>query len=300
MPEAPMPAPVPRSVPVPLRLDCHRINLDSPLPEGTQGWLSGDEQARAERFRFAHLRHRYRASRVALRALLAERLDIAPGDVRFITSAQGKPALHPDHAGGLHFNLSHSEAGGWLVLADQPVGIDVENIDRPMPERAALLPRIATAAEQQQMHRLPDHYQGAAFFLAWTRKEALLKAWGDGIRGFGSLSRLDTRLPDPIEAEAFFDSARSCAGPPASIGMTSLPMATLPLRQIPHPGHRPDAIDNRQPLWLQSFACGHEIISVAAPMVFSVSLQPCPLLPPGPPDRGLPASPAASSHTEMP
>lgn len=256
--------------PDPIRLVCHRINLDAPLADGAIQCLSAEEAARAKRFRFAHLRHRYRVSRVALRTLLAEQLSIAPAEIRFITSAQGKPALHPDHGASLHFNLSHSEGSGWIALAHQPVGIDVEAFHRPMPERASLVERIATATEQALMQQLPARWQGPAFFLAWTRKEALLKAWGDGIQGFGSLKRLDTLLPDSAGTQSFLEAA-------------ALPITALPIRQIHHPQHRPDANANRQPLWLASFAGPHEIISVAAPAMFSVELYPYPL-PPGLPE----------------
>lgn len=286
VPEMPAPASPPAASPACPRLECHRIDLDTPLPDTALRWLSAEEEARALRFRFEHLRHRYRVSRVALRSLLAERLSLSPTHVRFITSPKGKPALHPDHASTLQFNLSHSEASGWIVIATQPVGIDVEQRHRPMPEREALLPRVSTPAELQQLHRLAAPWQGPAFFLIWTRKEALLKAWGDGIQGFGSLRRLDTRLPELSGTEAFLDAlppiARSDTG-----ASQIVPVARLPLMQIPHPAHRPDAGSDRQPLWLTSLAVGDEIISVAAPSAFSLTLHPW-TLPPCPPDDSLP------------
>lgn len=261
-------APIP---PDPIQLVCYRIDLDAPLPERAIRCLSAEEQTRAERFRFEHLRHRYRASRVALRTLLAQQLSVAPAEIRFITSATGKPSLHPDHGSSLHFNLSHSESSGWIALAHQPVGIDVEPFDRPMPERASLVERIASINEQALMQQLPPRWQGPAFFLAWTRKEALLKAWGDGIQGFGSLQRLDTQLPDSSGTQSFLEATAQAAVTHAT---AALPIAALPMTQIHHPQHRPDANANRQPLWLASFAGPHEIISVAAPARFSVELRP--------------------------
>ncbi|MDO5101402.1 MAG: 4'-phosphopantetheinyl transferase superfamily protein [Lautropia sp.] len=284
-PDAPIP-------PDPIRLVCYRIDLDAPLPDGALQCLSAEEAARAERFRFEHLRQRYRASRVALRTLLAEQLSVAPAEIRFTTSATGKPSLHPDHGSTLHFNLSHSEGSGWIALAHQPVGIDVEAFDRPMPERATLVERIASATEQTLMQQLPTRWQGPAFFLAWTRKEALLKAWGDGIQGFGSLQRLDTRLPDSSGTEYFLEAAMVAGRADSQDSPNPLPTTTqntvtqpdtalsfraLPVTQIHHPQHRPDANANRQPLWLASFAGPHEIISVAAPVMFSVELHAYPL-----------------------
>jgi len=134
--------------------------------------LSEDERARAARFVFARDCRRFVVARSALRALLAEYLDVPAAALRFAYGPHGKPALDGDQA-ALGFNLSHSGevavvAMGW----ERALGIDVEQW-RPLPDLGA--------EERAVLDALPASEQPAAFFRCWTRKEAFIKATGEGL-----------------------------------------------------------------------------------------------------------------------
>ncbi len=146
--------------------------------------LSQDERARAERFLFEQVRTAFVLARAGLRTLLAELLEARPEQIRFSYGVQGKPALAwPDSP--LRFNLAHS--GGLAVYAwtaGCDVGVDVERI-RPVPEALDLARRFLSPEESAEMEALDPSGREAAFFAAWTRKEARIKATGRGLVGSG-------------------------------------------------------------------------------------------------------------------
>jgi 4'-phosphopantetheinyl transferase len=151
--------------------------------------LSDDEQARARRFVFDVHRHRFIACRAALRARLAERLGCDAGSLRFEYGPVGKPAL----AGGgtLRFNVSHSDRYALLALGDRvEVGVDVERI-RPLTDMNALADRVFSDGERAALAGVPADQKANAFFAGWTRKEAYIKARGDGI---GMLDAIEVTL----------------------------------------------------------------------------------------------------------
>jgi len=97
-----------------------------------QTWLSNDEIERSRRFVHSVHRRRFVAARVALRSLLASRLGVAPGTLRFSTGSDGKPSLAGQE--GTQFNLSHSE--DWALVgasAQAVIGVDLERL-RPVDE----------------------------------------------------------------------------------------------------------------------------------------------------------------------
>jgi len=117
-----------------------------------------------------------------MRATLARYLEVSAAKLDFCYSPPGKPALSSafDHA-RLHFNLAHS--GDLALLAVTrigPIGVDVERI-RPVKDAADLVARFFCARENESFQRLPPDRKPSAFFNLWTRKEALLKATGEGI-----------------------------------------------------------------------------------------------------------------------
>jgi 4'-phosphopantetheinyl transferase len=163
---------------------CWRLRLDPPdeVVTALLAPLAPDERERAGRFAFARDRRRFVVTRAALRVLLAESCHLGPADVRLVYGAHGKPALAPGTPGPtVHFNVSHSQDLALLALGgDGPLGVDVEAL-RPLRDRAAIADRFFTPAEASVIASLPDPEQDLAFFLCWTRKEAVLKAVGDGI-----------------------------------------------------------------------------------------------------------------------
>jgi 4'-phosphopantetheinyl transferase len=138
-------------------------------------YLSDDEVARAERFVFDRDRHRYIAARGRMREILARLLGATPAALRFTYSSHGKPSF----AAGLHFNLSHSQGLAALgVSRTHELGVDVEHV-RPLKEDIA--ERFFSRAEVATLRTLPEHEQLDAFYRCWTRKEAVVKAIGEGL-----------------------------------------------------------------------------------------------------------------------
>jgi 4'-phosphopantetheinyl transferase len=139
-------------------------------------FLDEPEQARAAAFRFDHLRRRFTVSHAMVRAVLGERLDAPPQVLEFTAGPHGKPALA---AGGVEFNLSHSGERALLAVSeDGPVGVDIEQF-RTLSNLPAMAQRILSPAEHESYRHAVDP---TLFVLdAWTRKEAVLKACGDGI-----------------------------------------------------------------------------------------------------------------------
>ena len=143
--------------------------------------LSPEELARAARFKFEVHRNRYIAGRGALREILGIHLATPPAALGFTYTTQGKPALAGDPA--LHFNLAHSDGLALAAVTRAgPVGVDVERI-RPVKDAADLVARFFSPRENEMFQQLPPAERPAAFFNLWTRKEALLKATGEGIAG---------------------------------------------------------------------------------------------------------------------
>lgn len=144
--------------------------------------LSPDERARAGRYQFERDRHRFIASRSAMRIILGACLRLAPERVAFRYGEQGKPALANPNAGKpFYFNLSDS--GDWAVLGitgDGEIGVDIEAL-RPIPEITSIAERFFAPSEEAWLRSHPLHEQPWAFHRIWTCKEAYLKALGTGL-----------------------------------------------------------------------------------------------------------------------
>lgn len=144
--------------------------------------LSAEEASRAERFRFDVDRFRYTASRALLRMILAGYLRTDPKEVTFSYSSKDKPLLSGAFSeSDIHFNISHSGEVTLLAFArGLKVGVDVE-FARRESDLEAIARRFFSAQEQQQLSALPTEERLDAFFRCWTRKEAYIKATGDGL-----------------------------------------------------------------------------------------------------------------------
>ena len=143
--------------------------------------LAQDERERAERFHFATDRARFIAGRGLLRAILARYLQAHPASLRFHYSPRGKPALTPDsNPGGLQFNVAHSHGIALYAFArGRALGVDLECIQPQLQEGIA--ERFFSAREVAALRALPADLRAEAFFACWTRKEAYVKAMGDGL-----------------------------------------------------------------------------------------------------------------------
>jgi 4'-phosphopantetheinyl transferase len=143
------------------------------------GELAPDEAARADRFRTPLLARRFVAARVVLRRLLAAyaRLDSRRLDIGY--GAHGKPRLigAPD----LRFNVAHADdVAVYAIASGREVGIDVEATARDV-DIDGVARQVFSGIECQALAALAPDARRAAFFRIWTRKEAYVKARGEGL-----------------------------------------------------------------------------------------------------------------------
>ena len=139
--------------------------------------LAGDEQCRADRFRFERDRSRYIVGRALLRGLLAGYLETAPWEPEFQYGQFRKPMLRD----GPWFNLSHSgPIALYAFTSTGEIGIDVE-LDNADFARERIAEQFFSPAEVSVLRSLPPELQPRAFLTCWTRKEAFIKARGDGL-----------------------------------------------------------------------------------------------------------------------
>lgn len=158
------------------------LNVSPTTVRNLADTLSPDEKAMAGRFRFEKDRNHYITARGALRAILGRYLRVAPAKIRFAYSHHGKPALATEgNAKPLRFNLSHShELALYAFTLGREVGIDVEYI-RPDVANEEIAERFFSSNEVAQLRSLSPQMQTEAFFNCWTRKEAYIKARGEGL-----------------------------------------------------------------------------------------------------------------------
>ncbi len=144
--------------------------------------LAADEKARAARFYFEKDRKHFIIARGVLRAILGRYLNRAPECLSFCYSSYGKPALagEPD-LNAIRFNLSHSHGIAlYAVTRGREVGIDLERIRSGLAS-AQIAGRFFSPREITMLQEIPAEMQNQAFFRCWTRKEAYIKAWGEGL-----------------------------------------------------------------------------------------------------------------------
>jgi 4'-phosphopantetheinyl transferase len=150
--------------------------------EAFGGLLSAEEVQRASRFHFDDDCKEYIVSRGTLRVLLGMYLNVPPQELRFAYSKYGRPSLVAGTAPKvLEFNVSHS--GGVTLLAfarGRKIGIDVEEVRRDFGT-SAIAERFFSGAERAALQELPQAQRHEAFFRCWTRKEAFIKALGEGL-----------------------------------------------------------------------------------------------------------------------
>ena len=204
------------------------LELDAPERDALASTLEQAERHRAERFRFEHDRRRFVVARGALRAILAGYLGgTAPAQVEFVTGPRGKPRLATRHGtGGPRFNMSHS--GEWAMVGvihrdmkphnvvltmdgrplvldlglavapERELGVDLERKD-PARADAGVARRYFAPGEMRALEKLSGTAWVEGFFNCWTRKEAYVKATGDGLHT--PLDAFEVSL-DPAEPAA--------------------------------------------------------------------------------------------------
>jgi len=161
-----------------------RATLDLPAVgiEALNQVLSLDEKIRAERFRFERDRRRFIAARGILRQILGSCLSVEPSAVRFCYGRNGKPRLADTYDNGkICFSLSHSQGIALYGFSrGRQVGVDIESI-RDFTEMGEIARQFFSVNENEVFNGLPKSKKVDAFFKCWTRKEAFVKAIGDGL-----------------------------------------------------------------------------------------------------------------------
>jgi 4'-phosphopantetheinyl transferase len=144
--------------------------------EVAQPWATRGEWAFAQRFHHRIDGTCHLAGRAMVRSLLA-RQGAAAAPAEFTPNPWGKPTWP---GCGFEFSISHSGHAVWVALCrGTAVGIDVETTSaefEPGTLAGCLHPR-----EQSALAGLPGAQARAAFLRCWTRKEAVLKAMGEGL-----------------------------------------------------------------------------------------------------------------------
>ncbi len=183
--------------------------------------LSEDERERATRFHFPQDAGRWTVSRAVLRSILGHYLGVDASAVRFGAGPWGKPELTADFRRHLlEFSASRSEGLGlYAVARNRRVGVDIERL-RPLPDLAAIAAQVFSPREQRALEELPAAERDAAFFDCWTRKEAYLKALGEGLGH--EVAQDDSAEPgrwsiSPLAPAPGYAAALALEGPPSKL-----------------------------------------------------------------------------------
>ena len=217
---------------------------DSPLADGLLADVARDERSAAvlvvaarprrgedleavldagERARLAALRSpeeavRFVAAHALLRTVVGEHLGLAPTEVTLTATCTtcGGPHGRPEVVGhpGLHVGLSHGGEVAVVALStDGRVGVDVET------HAAADFPGFGSVALGVGE---PDG-DGVARATTWVRKEAVLKATGDGLAVPPAALRLSP--PDEPPRLLGWDPGLAGRSAPAAVRLADLDLA---------------------------------------------------------------------------
>lgn len=165
-------------------VDVWRIPLNPPDSAliRLENWLTRDERQRAWRFRFPEHQRQFTAAHGCLREILSRYLRVTPDRLEFETGSYGKPYLAGELAAdGLTFNLSHSNEIGLVAVSQKrAIGVDIEFIRADLVDEQVAR-RFFSDREVTEYLALPVEQRKDAFFTCWTRKEAYIKALGEGL-----------------------------------------------------------------------------------------------------------------------
>ncbi|WAC41141.1 4'-phosphopantetheinyl transferase family protein [Pedobacter sp. SL55] len=169
----------PYSVEQPLATDkthIFRISVDNYFPKIKRQLaevLSDREQEKAGRMFIQKDKERYVVSKFCLRTILSFCLKTAPHEIDFIFHDHKKPTVN-----GIEFNISHTGDYVLIAISPKPVGIDVEYLNREFDFKSIL--DITFSKNEIEFIGNKD-IDPTNFYVMWTRKEALLKASGEGV-----------------------------------------------------------------------------------------------------------------------
>lgn len=176
--------------------------------------LADDEHDRAARFRFDRDRDAFIIARGTLRSLAGRYTDRPPGALGFGYLDKGKPYLTEPAGESLRFNVSHSGALALIAFSRGcEIGVDIEQ-RRPLDDLLALARISFSVREYAALCALPPDDHCAAFFACWSRKEAFIKATGEGV---SQLADFDVSLRPDEPARLVRVEGEPWAGRPWSL-----------------------------------------------------------------------------------
>jgi len=183
----------------PYEIVVFRLDTEPEAIRASAALLSDAERQRASRFAFDHDRRRFIVGRAQLRRLLAARLGVRPETVELVYGPRGKPALSRCFADSeVRFNVSHSgDVAVYAFALGREIGIDVEAI-RVICDADDIAARFFSRCEYEAYCALDRSDRPLGFFNCWTRKEAFVKALGDGL--YHPLDRFDVSLTPGVPA----------------------------------------------------------------------------------------------------
>jgi 4'-phosphopantetheinyl transferase len=162
-----------------------RVHLDFEETEldRFESTFTPDEKVRANRLLFRRDRNVFVATRGVLRQLLGRYLSYSPADLEFDYGPQGKPFLREEFLKrSIQFNVSHSHGLALLAFTvGRNLGVDIEFV-RPDFAAYDIAERYFSPLELMELRALPPSLRAEGFFLGWTRKEAYVKAKGQGLQ----------------------------------------------------------------------------------------------------------------------
>jgi 4'-phosphopantetheinyl transferase len=168
--------------------DVHLWRCSLALGEAERGslvaLLDRKERERSDRMRIGEVRQRFDVSHGRLRQILSRYMDAEPADLQFGAAEGGKPHLRSSSEGpGVQFSLSHSGDLALIgVTIDHAIGVDVE-IVRDSVDIDLVARRQFAPGEVARLFNVTGTERVSAFYTCWTRKEAYLKARGEGLIG---------------------------------------------------------------------------------------------------------------------
>lgn len=157
--------------------------------------------------------------RALVREVLAETVDAPAESLALAADGFGRPILA--HRPEISLSLAHCDGYTLCAIArDRAVGVDLERIDARYPF-AEVADRVLAAEERAEWLRQPDSRRRDMFFRLWTRKEAVLKALGLGLRLAPETIDVSGPADNGIAARQISD------GKPVSVGIIVHDLAIL-------------------------------------------------------------------------
>jgi 4'-phosphopantetheinyl transferase len=154
-----------------------------------EAFLDAGERTRLAAFHLAADRWRFLTGVALVRCVYARELGIHPAGVRLVRRCpdcdrpHGRPRL-AGASGATDVTVSVSHSGTWVLVAAgraPAIGVDVEVID-PRIDHLGLARVALHDNERAVLAAVPPVDRAATFTSYWVRKEAVVKATGDGLR----------------------------------------------------------------------------------------------------------------------